>query len=192
MLSCSPRNSPLVGKLVRPGKTDLLVGLVAGGLGGLIVAAWASTVAGLEVGACGCLGTVAILMYTKPSDRPADELTPLHLFGNDLLAGTVLGLIGSLSVGLAILACLHSTPIGGSRSIIIAATGAVLFSTAAIVMASQSVALLLTSCYLALRDLAPLRILSFLNDAQKRQLLRVVGAEYQFRHGDLQDPLTRH
>ena len=44
---------------------------------------------------------------------------------------------------------------------------------------------------LALRDEAPLRLLRFLEEARDRQVLRVAGPVYQFRHARLQERLAR-
>jgi hypothetical protein len=44
---------------------------------------------------------------------------------------------------------------------------------------------------LALRGEAPLRLLRFLEDARDRQVLRVAGPVYQFRHARLQERLAR-
>jgi hypothetical protein len=47
-----------------------------------------------------------------------------------------------------------------------------------------------TQAYLAVRGQLPWRLLTFLQDAQRRGVLRQVGGVYQFRHARLQDRLT--
>jgi hypothetical protein len=44
--------------------------------------------------------------------------------------------------------------------------------------------------FLAARGRSPLRLMSFLDDAHRRGVLRQAGAVYQFRHARLQDRLV--
>jgi transcriptional regulator with XRE-family HTH domain len=48
----------------------------------------------------------------------------------------------------------------------------------------------LTRAWLGIRGKLPLRLMRFLADAHRRAVLRQVGAEYQFRHAQLQDNLA--
>jgi hypothetical protein len=48
----------------------------------------------------------------------------------------------------------------------------------------------LTGAQLRRRDETPARLLWFLDDARKRQILRMVGSVYQFRHVRLQSRLA--
>lgn len=48
----------------------------------------------------------------------------------------------------------------------------------------------LASAQLWRRDEAPVRLLRFLEDARKHEVLRTVGQVYQFRHAQLQDRLA--
>lgn len=49
---------------------------------------------------------------------------------------------------------------------------------------------LLTCCWLAARGRLPLRLMTFLDDAYRRGVLRKAGAVYQFRHARLKDRLS--
>ncbi len=51
-------------------------------------------------------------------------------------------------------------------------------------------AFLLASKWLVVRGRCPWRLMSFLEDAYRLGLLRVVGSAYQFRHAELQDHLA--
>jgi hypothetical protein len=44
---------------------------------------------------------------------------------------------------------------------------------------------------LAVRWHSPIRLMRFLEDAHQRQVLRIVGPVYQFRHARLQDRLAK-
>ncbi len=48
----------------------------------------------------------------------------------------------------------------------------------------------LTFAQLALRWHTPARLMRFLEDARERDVLRIVGPVYQFRHARLQDRLA--
>lgn len=49
---------------------------------------------------------------------------------------------------------------------------------------------LVSRCWLALADKFPWRLMTFLDDAHQRGVLRQTGAVYQFRHARLQDRLA--
>ena len=49
----------------------------------------------------------------------------------------------------------------------------------------------LSFAQLAVRWHTPLRLVQFLEDARKRDVLRTVGSAYQFRHARLQDRLAQ-
>ncbi|MFD8545539.1 hypothetical protein [Streptomyces sp. NPDC059649] len=54
-----------------------------------------------------------------------------------------------------------------------------------------AVATALAAVQLSAKEGTPVRLLSFLEDARRRNLLRAVGPVYQFRHSRLQEHLTR-
>jgi hypothetical protein len=58
-------------------------------------------------------------------------------------------------------------------------------------MSSTTWATALASAQLRRRGETPTRLLRFLDDAHKRQVLRTVGPTYQFRHARLQDRLDK-
>ncbi|MFD5035413.1 hypothetical protein ACFWM0_34115 [Streptomyces sp. NPDC058405] len=53
------------------------------------------------------------------------------------------------------------------------------------------VATALTDTQLAFRERTPVRLMAFLDDAHHRNLSRVTGPVYQFRHARLQERLTQ-
>jgi hypothetical protein len=69
-------------------------------------------------------------------------------------------------------------------------TGTVLATVAAAVFTSNIWASSLAMAQLARRWRTPVRLMSFLDDARERNVLRTVGPVYQFRHARLQDRLA--
>ncbi|MET7649925.1 hypothetical protein [Streptomyces sp. NPDC005486] len=59
------------------------------------------------------------------------------------------------------------------------------------VVSNLAVATSLTALQLARREGTPVRMMAFLKDAHERNLLRVSGSVYQFRHSRLQERLAR-
>ncbi|MER6733730.1 hypothetical protein [Streptomyces puniciscabiei] len=54
-----------------------------------------------------------------------------------------------------------------------------------------AIAAALTAVQLSVREGTPVHLLSFLEDARHRNLLRATGPVYQFRHARLQERLAR-
>ncbi|MBP2048678.1 hypothetical protein J2Z21_001603 [Streptomyces griseochromogenes] len=58
-------------------------------------------------------------------------------------------------------------------------------------VSNVAVATALTALHLHVTEGTPVRLLPFLEDARRRNLLRVIGPVYQFRHARLQERLAR-
>jgi transcriptional regulator with XRE-family HTH domain len=144
---------------------DLTGGLAAGVLGGLAV--------GLVLGFSGAFeGRLAPALV----GRLASGFVRTIGFG--LVIGLAAGLAGGLAYSL------------GTGMMFGFAFG-LGFGLAFALPSSASWAAALTFAQLARDHRTPLRLLRFLEDARERQVLRVAGPVYQFRHGRLQERLAR-
>ncbi|MYR55010.1 hypothetical protein GTY54_01690 [Streptomyces sp. SID625] len=102
----------------------------------------------------------------------------------------MLALLSGLAVALYF-ACLMGWTHGLHNGV---ATGLVAGLWAALLAGPASnlaVATALTAVQLAFRERTPVRLMAFLEDAHQRNLLRVTGPVYQFRHARLQERLTQ-
>jgi hypothetical protein len=131
-----------------------------------------------------CVGLVAnFLMSAQSTDLAAP--TPQASLRHDLIAwgvfGLALGIVVALIYGFAF------------QTDVAASFAWVGLGLATAVAASHTSAYALAVAVMVLRRRGPVRLLSFLEDARSRQLLRRVGWVYQFRHARLQDRMAeRH
>jgi len=86
-------------------------------------------------------------------------------FAYGLVVGVVVGLAAGLAVGLAA-------------------------GLAGVFLSTEIYPVSLTLAQLAIEWRTPVRLMRFLNDAHRRNVLRAVGPSYQFRHARLQDRLA--
>jgi len=163
----------------------LLIGLVAGlgigldeGLGvGLGIGLAAGLVAGLATG-----------LKTAPGD-PAAAASPRAVLARDQRTALLLMLTSGLAAGLpAALAAVLTLGPGAGVGFGLAAGMLV----GVLVCGTETAWPLytLTRGWLALRHQMPWSLMSFLEDAHKRGVLRQAGAVYQFRHIELQHRLA--
>ncbi|MEU9445962.1 hypothetical protein AB0D42_34860 [Streptomyces sp. NPDC048304] len=102
----------------------------------------------------------------------------------------VLALVSGLAVAL-VFGCYMGWSHGlrnGVASALVAGLWATLFAGP---VGNLTVATALTAVQLAFRERTPVRLMAFLDDAHHRNLLRVTGPVYQFRHARLQERLTQ-
>jgi hypothetical protein len=156
------------------------------------------TVSGLVLG----LTFSLVRRFTEPAE-PLDAVSPDSVLRADrllvlsacMLGGLVGGLIGGLLTGLygapsgfrwPALSAVSTTLLGAGFGLLLTGTGLGL-----LVMAGSAWGRFVTTrMWLAVRRLTPLRLMTFLRDAQRLGILRQVGPLYQFRHAFLQDHLA--
>jgi hypothetical protein len=146
----------------------LYTGLTGGLTGGLV--------GGLAIGLVVALSRAFKGRFaTGLVGRLAQSLTRTIGFGLalGLAAGSAAGLVANLEEGLLV-----GLDLGLG------------FGLAFVLSDSAAWPAALTFAQLRRMDLAPLRPLRFLEDARRRQVLRVAGPVYQFRHARLQDRLA--
>ena len=145
------------------------IGLGAGLLAGLIAGLVAGLVAGLGGGLGGELVAGILAGLSQPEGGNASPLTPRASWQRDqafgLLTGLMAGVVAGLIVGLV-------------------------FGLVSGLAYPKTWAASLAFAQLARRRHTPVRLMRFLEDARKRDVLRTVGPAYQFRHARLQDRLA--
>jgi hypothetical protein len=133
-------------------------------------------------------GLLFPVSLTKPRERP---FTPLGSWSDDRRSGA---LTVSFVALLAAFSSFCIAIVSGAR----AEAFAVCFIAAIIggLLAGQVYARSWTAClaflYLHIRYHTPLQMMKFLEDACNRNVLHVVGADYEFRHSRLQERLIAH
>ena len=94
-----------------------------------------------------------------------------------LAAGLVSGLVSWLLSGLAV-------------GLVAGLAFGVTFGLMAVLAGTETYRVSLASAQLSIEWRTPVRLMRFLNDAHRRQILRSVGPSYQFRYALLQDRLA--
>ncbi|WP_160330190.1 NACHT domain-containing protein [Streptomyces roseifaciens] len=185
---------PVHAVLHHGGRARLLAGtLVAGSVGGIgfasallawrgLGAAWGSVVIVLAV--IVCLVMVTGLADILRGPVRLTELTPRSILAGDRTTATLRAVGLSAGVTLGILA-LTRTEAG-----VVSAIGFGLVAALSGYGDSAWGFFTLTRCWLALTGRLPLRLMTFLEDAYDRGILRQYGPVYQFRHQRLQESLA--
>jgi hypothetical protein len=163
--------------LLRVDRTALYAFLVVGGLLGGSV--------GFVAGATDT--SLPLWLVTMPAGGLTGGLVATLRFGRPgvvigTVAGTVLGLGAGALVG------------GQVTGMLVMAAGGWAYGTGYGLLTSLKYAaspwFLLARFWLSARGALPWRLVTFLDDAQRRGVLRRMGAVYQLRHADLQDHLA--
>jgi hypothetical protein len=181
--------------------TGLVIGFVAGFVAGLVAVLVAGLKAGLAAGlAAGlgvCLGIglgfgfgfgLGVGFAVVPGDL-AVAADPRTVFVRDqksaLLLTLVAGLVGGLGFGLA-----GGVGYGPAAGLGFALAGGLLIGH--LVSGTQTAwpSYTITEAWLAFHHRLPRSLMSFLDDAHQRGVLRQAGAVYQFRHIELQRRLA--
>ena len=174
--------------------TAILSGLAAGSALGLVfgLTGWLfgrlsaqGLMYGLILGLAFGLLVGLLLGLRQPPTEATNPLDPQSLWrqerrfglGFGLMAGLVYGLVTGLVFGL-------------EEGILYGLTAGLMIGVGSGLVSSVTWAVVLTSAQLRRRDETPARLLEFLDDARKRQILRMVGSAYQFRHARLQSRLA--
>jgi hypothetical protein len=169
------------------------IGLGAGLGGGLAVGLAAGIVAGLGAGLGAWLVAGIVFGLSQPEGGNASPLTPPASWQRDqalgLLTGLMAGLVAGLVVGLFV--GLGDGLGAGIRAALVAGLMVgLVFGLVSGLAYPKTWAASLAFAQLARRQHTPIRLMRFLEDARKRDVLRTVGPAYQFRHARLQDRLA--
>lgn len=127
-----------------------------------------------------------LLGLKQPPTDATNPLDPQSLWRHERRFGLGFGLMAGLMYGL-----LASPTLGLRDGILYGVTAGLMIGIGSGLVSSVTWAVWLTSRQLRRRDETPTRLLWFLDDARKRQILRMVGSVYRFRHAELQDSLAR-
>jgi hypothetical protein len=179
----------------------IAVGVVAGVVAGTTVGVTIGSVIGIELGLLG-----GLLQWLN---APADAIrspSPTSVLRNDKNVSVMRMFVGVFGTGLACglaVAVLTEVIVTPPIGIVVGGVGGLVAGLAAGLAGRSSaegfVGGLVASAWgwslasrwwLALAHKLPWRLMTFLNDAHQRGVLRQVGAVYQFRHAQLQDHLA--
>jgi hypothetical protein len=133
--------------------------------------------------------TGLVFGLSRPAADDASPLTPRASWQRDQAFGFLAGLVAGLAAGLVVglIAGLVAGPWAGL------VTGPMVGLVLGLMSGftyPKTWAASLTFAQLARRQHTPIRLMRFLEDARKRDVLRTVGPVYQFRHARLQDRLA--
>ena len=188
-------------------------GLLAGIFGGLVSGLASGLVAGGSVWLVTGLAGIALNGISGHTEAEESSLAPAGVWCNDRNAGAVqllasvllTGILAALTVGLlpgltsGVAARLASRYVVVLPVMLLVGLGAGLVGIVAVRrvgrtnLGTPGSAVLDTSAAwvrISIRHRTPLRLISFLEDARRRHLLRTIGPVYQFRHATLQDRLA--
>ncbi|WP_433119360.1 NACHT domain-containing protein [Micromonospora sp. CA-246542] len=182
---------------------DIGFGVVGALVGGLIVGLLFSVGLGVVIGLFFGLVFSMVRRFTEPTE-PREPASPGNVLRADrstvlygialgatagaLVGGLLGGVVGAEQYGLIFhLDAPVEGLLGASVGLVLGAAGLgmMVYSTSAWAQ------LVLARIWLAWRGWAPLRLMTFLEDAHKLGVLRQVGPLYQFRHALLQERLVR-
>jgi hypothetical protein len=183
--------SPLRASLHRPEPRDLVSGFIAGATAGLLIFPMTGLAGSLGIFLTGFLGSIVALsaVRIRPSKTP-EGMTPQTSFYADLRASAVFSIFGGCVIGVAFWLVLQ--PVLSVRmTLLVSAVGGIGGAAVGYLTSSQGLALLISTQVLWMRGLAPPSVMRFFREARERQVLRQVGAAYQFRHAELQDQFSR-
>jgi hypothetical protein len=184
-------------------RRGLVPGIIVGLGTGLV--AWGETLhvpaaipPGVAAGTAAGLATTLVFMSSGPGADDASSVVPASSWRNDLAFGLLVGLLIGLVLGIVsglAYANLQITP-GSQRFGLEAGLGygfgnglgtGIVF----VLFSARTWQASLAFMQLAVRWRTPLRLMRFLEDARQRNILRIIGPIYQFRHARLQDRLAR-
>lgn len=204
-----PRQKRLGYRLTRQeAKFGLLVGVAAGLTLGIVLGLAYGPVGWLVGGLASGIGGIAAALaagLTSHTETSGSAFDPLDVWRHDRNAGfifvlmivLVVGLVGGIATGLGN-ASGRGGPAGGVMDGIaggigdgvLGGLGLGLICVAAGGPGSAFMETFFFCVQLRIQHKLPLRLVAFLEDARKRNLLRTVGPVYQFRHAKLQDRLA--
>lgn len=182
---------------------DLGFGLIGAIVGGVAVGLLFGAAYGLVIGLVFGLAFGLVRRFTEPTE-PVETVTPIGMLRSDrsavfsaaglgglvgVLVGAVLGSVGGADTHGLVLELHNPALLGLLGAVVGGGIGA--GGLGLVVQATSSWGRFLTArIWLARRGNAPLRLMTFLEDAHRLGVLRQVGPYYQFRHALLQDRLA--
>jgi hypothetical protein len=176
----------------------LVVGLVFGVGAGVLAGVVFGLVFGLVAGLVAALGAGLLLIFmvglmmgiTEWLSSPADDtlaVTPQSVLTSDravtVIRGLVILVISGSILGLPI-------RLTGGNGLAEGLAFGLWAGVLGGIVGTAWGSFVMARAFLAVRGRLPLRLMSFLNDAYNRGVLRMNGAAYQFRHARLQDYLA--
>ena len=168
----------------------LTVGLTSGltAVAALVVGALAGSVVGLAIGLVNWL-VVGLREALTADPDSYSALNPTSAWHRDRsygrVVGVVSGLVSGLTVGLII--GLAGAPMFGLVMGLVAGPSVGLVAA---LRSTEGYAVSLASVQLVIKWRTPRCLMKFLDDGHSRNVLRIVGPSYQFRHAQLQDRLV--
>jgi hypothetical protein len=167
----------------------LVPGLIVGA--GIEIAAWAAVgrlTGWLAAGPAAGLATALVFMFSGPGADDASSVVPIKSWRNDLAFGLETGLLVGVVLGVVMPSGDFGVGIGYQLGIGLAAgiSAGIVF----MLYSTRTVSASLAFAQLAVRWHTPPRLMRFLEDARQRNVLRIIGPVYQFRHARLQDHLA--
>jgi hypothetical protein len=179
-------------------RVGLVVGLVFGVGAGVLAGVVFGLVFGLVAGLVAALGAGLLLIFmvglmmgiTEWLSSPADDtlaVTPQSVLTSDravtVIRGLVILVISGSILGLPI-------RLTGGNGLAEGLAFGLWAGVLGGIVGTAWGSFVMARAFLAVRGRLPLRLMSFLNDAYNRGVLRMNGAAYQFRHARLQDYLA--
>lgn len=140
---------------------------------------------GPVIGVVVCLALGLMLGLGRPSTKATSPIDPLSSWRRNHQFGLVVGLVVALAYGIG-----QSVLVGHTALIVSWSVAGIALGLAVGLVFPATWQVTLASAQLWRRGEAPVRLLRFLEDARKRDVLRTVGQVYQFRHAQLQDRLA--
>lgn len=127
--------------------------------------------------------------FLPPATAASRVIDPIDVWNHHLRLRLPLGLLVGAAIGVFYGA--QAGELGGFwLGVVFGVTTGVGPAVRCGVVPNLAVATSLTAIQLAQREGTPVRMMAFLKDAHKRNLLRMSGPAYQFRHSQLQERLT--
>ena len=167
----------------------LVVGLGAGIIAELVAGLRAGLVGGLAAGLGGGLVAGLVAGLARPAAGNASPLTPRASWQRDRAFGLLVGLVAGLAAGL-VAGLVVGLFAGLDEGLVAGLVAGLVFGLVSGLTYPKTWAASLAFAQLARRRHTPIRLMRFLEDARKRDVLRTVGPVYQFRHARLQDRLA--
>jgi hypothetical protein len=183
-------DGPMLAAKRLPSRRDVQAALIAGAACTASALIGASPWRALAVGITAVAGFAWGVGLTRPADVPGANMGPMQSYRADLRGSTMFGLIGgsAVAIGAAVgvphADLLEAVAIGIGAGLVVGVAG--------IVSASQAIALASIGVWLRLTGRrGPIAVVPFLEFARERNLIRVAGTAYQFRHRELREYLIR-
>ncbi len=172
--------------------TGALIGLSIANTSGFVGHPAAQLTVGLAVGFP--VAVFSFLGIARPVTTEGSSHDPAQTWRYDLIAELVIMLVVTVIL-VMVLGLAAGAPDGPALGAAVGIeVGLPIALVALPIIAVTSISAAGTTAFaaaqLALRQGIPLRLIAFLEDARRRQILRTVGPLYQFRHAKLQDRLA--